>query len=113
MNAVAAGGALRRVQDGALTEGIVQLLDDEGEAAVGAVHAEEDHGDVLRGAAGGPGALGGAVVRVALVERQRVVLPAGELLPLENPAVKYLREESMQGFSSGTRFFFSDDSQNM
>lgn len=91
----------------------MQLLDDEGEAAVWAVHAEEDHGDVLRGAAGGPSALGGAVVRVALVERQRVVLPAGELLPLENPAVKYLREESMQGFSSGTRFFISDDSQNM
>lgn len=87
----------------------MQLLDDEGEAAVGAVHAEEDHGDVLRGAAGGPGALGGAVVRVALVERQRMVLPAGELLPLENPAVKYLPEEYMLCFSSGMRFFISED----
>lgn len=91
----------------------MQLLDDEGETAVGAVHAEEDHGDVLRGAAGGPGARGGAVVRVALVERQRMVLPAGELLPLENPAVKYLREECMQCFSSGTSFSTSEDSQNM
>lgn len=75
----------------------MQLLDDESEAAVGAVHTEEDRGDVLRGAAG---ALGGAVVRVALVEGQRMVLPAGELLPLENPAVKYLGEEHMQCFRS-------------
>lgn len=91
----------------------MQLLDDEGETAVGAVHAEEDHGDVLRGAAGGPGACGGAVVRVALVEREWMVLPAGELLPLENPAVKYLREECMQCFSSGMSFSISEDSQNM
>lgn len=83
-------------QGGVLTEGIVQLLDGEGEAAVGAVNAEEDHGDVLRGAAGGPGALGGAVVGVALVERQRMVLPAGELLPLQNPAVKDLAGECLQ-----------------
>lgn len=68
----------------------MQLLHGEGEATVRAVDAEEDHGDVLRGAAGGPGALGGAVVGVALVERQRMVLPAGELLPLQNPAVKDL-----------------------
>lgn len=74
----------------------MQLLDGEGEAAVGAVNAEEDHGDVLRGAAGGPGALGGAVVGVALVERQRMVLPAGELLPLQNPAVKDLPGECLQ-----------------
>lgn len=74
----------------------MQLLDGEGEATVGAVNAEEDHGDVLRGAAGGPGTLGGAVVGVALVERQRMVLPAGELLPLQNPAVKYLPEECFQ-----------------
>lgn len=59
----------------------MQLLDGKGEATVGAVNAEEDHGNVLRGAAGGSGALGGAVVRVTLVERQRMVLPAGELLP--------------------------------
>lgn len=68
----------------------MQLLHGEGEAAVRAVNAEEHHGDVLRGAAGGPGALRGAVVGVALVERQRMVLPAGELLPLQNPAVKDL-----------------------
>lgn len=45
----------------------MQLLHGKGEATVRAVNAEEDHGDVLRGAAGGPGALGGAVVGVALV----------------------------------------------
>lgn len=88
----------------------MQLLYDEGEAAAGAVHAEEEHGHVLRGAAAGPGALGGAVVRVALVERQRVVLPAGELLPLQNPAVKYLGEENRQCFSSEMRFLISEDS---
>lgn len=89
----------------------MQLLDGQGEAAARAVHAEEDHGDVLRGAAGGPGALGGAVVGVALVERQRVVLPAGELLTLENPAVKYLgEEEERQSFSSGMRFLNSEAS---
>lgn len=38
----------------ALTEGVVQLLDSEGEATVRAVDAEEDHGNILRGAAGGP-----------------------------------------------------------
>lgn len=79
----------------------MQLLDDQGEAAVGAVHAEEDHGHVLRRAAGGPGALGGAVVRVALVERQRMVLPAGELLALQDPAVKYLAEEDTPAFRFG------------
>lgn len=88
----------------------MQLLHNEGEAAAGAVHAEEEHGHVLRGAAAGPGALGGAVVRVALVERQWVVLPAGELLPLQNPAVKYLGEENRQCFSSGMRFLISEDS---
>jgi len=51
-----------------LTEGVVQLSDGEGEAAVGASDAKEDHGHVLRGAAGGPPRCGGgAVVRVALV----------------------------------------------
>lgn len=56
-------------KDGAagLTEGVVQLFDSEGEAAVGAVDAEEDHGDVLGGAAGGSWCRGRAVVRVALV----------------------------------------------
>lgn len=70
----------------------MQLLDGKGEACVGAVNAEEDHGNVLRGEGGGCGALGGAVVRVTLVEGQRMVLPAGELLPLQNPAVKNLRD---------------------
>lgn len=55
--------------------------------------AEEDHGDILGRAAGGCRSCRGAVVRVALVHWQLVVLPAGELLPLQNPAVKHLREE--------------------
>lgn len=76
-----------------LTEGVVQLFDSEGEAAVRAVNAEEDHGDVLRRAADGSRCCGGAVVCVALVERERVVLPARELLSFENPAVKHLQEE--------------------
>lgn len=74
---------------GGLTEGIVELLDSQGEAAVRALDAEEDHGDVLGGATGG-GSRGGAVVGVALVHWQLVVLPAGELLPLQDPAVKRL-----------------------
>ena len=75
-----------------LTEGVVQLFDGEGEATVSAVEAEEDHGDVLRGAAGGSCCRGGAVVCVALVERQLVVLLAGELLSLQDPAIKHLSE---------------------
>jgi len=73
-----------------LTEGVVLLLDGEGEAAVGAVNAEEDHGDVLGGPAGAPWCVGGAVVRVALLQGQRVVLGAGELVSLQDPAIKYL-----------------------
>lgn len=65
-----------------LTEGVVELLDGQGEAAVGALDAEEDHGDILGGATGGSGSSGGAVVGVALVHGQLVVLPAGELLSL-------------------------------
>lgn len=77
-----------------LTEGVVELPDSQGEAAVGALDAEEDHGDILGGASGGGGSSGGgAVVGVALVHRQLVVQPAGELLSLQNPAVKHLPEE--------------------
>lgn len=77
-----------------LTGRVVQLFDGEGEAAVGALDAEEDHGDVLRGAAGGSScSWRGAVVCVALVQRELVVLPTGELLSLQNPAVKHLQEE--------------------
>lgn len=72
----------------------MQFFDEEGEAAVGALNTEEDHGHVLRGAAGGPRCRGRAVVRVTLVQRQRVVVAAGELLPLQNPAVKYLWEDN-------------------
>lgn len=79
-----------------LTEGVVELLDGQREAAVGALDAEEDHGDVLGGATGGGGSGGGAVVGVALVHRQLVVLPAGELLSLQNPAVKHLPEEGVK-----------------
>lgn len=45
----------------------MQLFDGEGEATVRALDAEEDHGDILRGAAGGSWSRGGAVVSVALV----------------------------------------------
>lgn len=77
-----------------LTERVAQLFDGEGEAAVRAVDAEEDHGDVLRGAAGGSScSWGGAVVCVALVQRELVVLPTGELFSLQNPAIKHLQEE--------------------
>lgn len=69
------------------------LFDSECEATVRAVNAEEDHGDVLRRAACGSCCCGGAVVCVALVQREQVVLTAGELLSLQNPAVKHLLEE--------------------
>lgn len=88
----------------------MQLPDGEGEAAVGAVDSEEDHGDVLGGACGGPGPLGGAVVGVALVQGQRVVPSAGEPLPLQNPAIKYLPEGRGGAFSfplTGIFFCFS------
>lgn len=74
----------------------MQLFDGEREATVGVVNAKEDHGDILRGAAGGPRRGGGAVVRVALVRRQRMVLTAGKLLSLQNPAVEYLKH-SVEG----------------
>lgn len=77
-----------------LTEGVVQFFDREGEAAVGALNAEEDHGDVLRGAAGGSWGCGGAVVCVALVHGKLVVLAAGELLSLQKPAIKDLQTET-------------------
>lgn len=89
---------------GGLTEGVVELLDGQGEAAVGALDAEEDHGDVLGGAAGGGASRGGAVVCVALVHGQLVVLPAGELLSLQNPAVKHLPQGEMN--NRGLIFFF-------
>lgn len=89
--------AIHRLQRWAagLTKGVVQLFDSEGEAAVVAVDAKEDHGDVLRGAAGGSRRRRGAVVRVALVHRELVVLTAGELLSLQDPAVKHLEEEML------------------
>jgi hypothetical protein len=42
-----------------LTHGVVLLLDSEGEATVGAVNAEEDHGYVLGGQDGAPRCAGG------------------------------------------------------
>lgn len=73
-----------------LTEGVVLLLDGECEASVGTVNAEEDHGDVLTGTAGNPWCVGGAVVCVALLQGQWVVLGAGEHVSLQDPAIKYL-----------------------
>lgn len=71
----------------------MQLPDSEGEATVSAVNAKEDHGDILRRAAGGSRRCGGTEVCVALVQRQRMVLTAGELLSLQNPAIKYLEDD--------------------
>lgn len=69
----------------------MQLFDCKGEATLRAVNAEEDHGDVLRGAAAGSWHWRGAVVCVALVQRELVVSTTGELLTLQNPAIKHLR----------------------
>ena len=74
-----------------LTHGVVLLLDSEGEATVGAVNAEEDHGYVLGGQDGASRCAGGAVVSVALAEGQWVVLAARELLSLQDPTVEYLQ----------------------
>lgn len=85
-----------------LTEGVDVLPDGEREAAAGAVDAEEDHGDVLRGAHASPRRAGVAVVHVALVQRQRVVLGAGELLSLHHPAVEHLHRDRGDAEGGGT-----------
>lgn len=73
-----------------LTERVVQLFDCKGEATLRAVNAEEDHSNVLRGAAAGSWHWRGAVVCVALVQRELVVSTAGELFTFQNPAIKHL-----------------------
>lgn len=85
-----------------LTEGVDVLPDGEREAAAGAVDAEEHHGDVLRGAHAPPRRAGVAVVHVALVQRQRVVLGAGELLSLHHPAVEHLHRDRGDAEGGGT-----------
>lgn len=71
----------------------MQFFESEAEAAVRAVDAKEDHGNVLRGPGGDRLRCGGAIVRVALVWKKRVIIAAGELLSLQNPAVKNLQEK--------------------
>jgi len=78
-----------------LTERVDVLPDRQGEAAAGVVDAEEDHGHVLGGAHASPQRARVAVVHVALVQRQRVVLGAGELLSLHHPAVEHLSRDTL------------------
>lgn len=66
------------------------LPDGQGEAAAGVVHAEKDHGHVLRGAHAPPQRPRVTVIHVALVQRQRMILGAGELLSFHHPAIKHL-----------------------
>lgn len=86
-----------------LTEGVDVSPDGQGEAAAGAVDAEEDHGHVLRGAHASPRRSRVAVIHVALVQGQRVILRAGELVPLHHPAVKHLHGTHGQGESGRWR----------
>lgn len=73
-----------------LTEGMNMFPDCQGKAAASVVNAEEDHGHVLRGAHASLQGSGVAVIHIALVQRQRVVLGAGELLSFHHPAIKHL-----------------------
>lgn len=83
-------GAVFQVRIVILTERVGVLPDGKGETAAGVVDAEKDHGHVLRGAHASPQGARVAVIHVALVQRQRVVLGAGELLSLHHPAIKHL-----------------------
>lgn len=71
----------------------MQFFDGEAEATLGAVDAEKDHGNVLGGSRDDRLGWGGAVVCVALVWEKWVIIAAGELLSLQNPAVENLQEE--------------------
>lgn len=73
-----------------LTERIYVFPDYQGKAAACVVNAEEDHGHVLRGAHASPQGSWVAVIHIALVQGQRVVLGAGELLSFHHPAIKHL-----------------------
>lgn len=90
-----------------LTKRVDVLPDGEREAAASTVDAEEDHGNILGGAHGAARHAGVAVVHVALAQRQRVVLAAGELLPLHHPAVKHLHEQP-RGGKQKCRYMCSD-----
>lgn len=73
-----------------LTERVDVFPDSEGEAAASIVNAEEDHSHVLRGAHSSPQWSRVTVIHIALVQRQRVILRAGELFSFHHPAVKHL-----------------------
>ncbi len=79
-----------------LTERIDVFSDCEREAAACVVNAKEDHGHVLRGAHASPRRSRVAEVHVAFVQRQRVILGAGELLAFHHPAVKHLQGTRQQ-----------------
>lgn len=64
------------------------------EAAASTVDAEEDHGNILRGAPSAVWHARVAVIHVALSKWQRVVLVTGELLSLHHPAIKHLYEQT-------------------
>lgn len=85
-----------------LTERVDELSHGDGEGAAGVVNPEEDHGHVLGRAHTSPQRSRVAVIHVALVERQRVILGAGELLSLHHPAVKHLHRLDREIQSAGT-----------
>lgn len=66
------------------------LPDGQGETAAGVVDAEKDHGHILRGAHASPQRARVTVIHVTLVQRQRVILGAGERLSFHHPAIKHL-----------------------
>lgn len=84
-------------RDPLLTERIDVFPDRQREAAAGVVDAEEDHGHVLRRAHASPQRARVAVIHVALVEGQWVILGAGELFSFHHPAVKHLGRDGEDG----------------
>lgn len=66
------------------------LPDGQGERAARVVDAEKDHGHVLRGAHASPQRPRVTVIHVALVQGQRMILGAWELLSFHYPAIKHL-----------------------
>lgn len=86
----------------ALTKRVDEFAECYCEAASWLVESEEQHGDILRWPCDWSRRSGFAVIGIALVERKKMVLCAGKLLALHNPAIKYLEEKNSMHCSQCT-----------
>lgn len=77
----------------ALTERVDEFAECYCEAASWLMESEEQHGDILRWPCDWSRHSGFAVIRITLVQRKKMVLCAGKLLALHNPAIKYLQDK--------------------